>query len=197
MSFGTGIVKEKSIKGDYAEELIEEFFIKNNYEVYSPSGKQAHLFDGIAIKKEFDGEYKTIYFDVKSKAARNLYPDTGVDYKHYIHYQDISVKFNTTFLIIFVDEELGKIYFQNIKKYMMPGDQKANKVYYDQEEIRYPKFENNEDKNEKYIYFSLETMGLIKELSEEEINKLKAFSKNTNKSFSFNPLWDVTKYLNK
>lgn len=192
MSFGTGIVKNKSKKGDYAESIVHNYFLSKGWEIYSPSGTKAHLFDGMAIKLK-NGIYKKFTFDVKSKSARNKNPDTGVDLKHYIHYKEINQEIGT-FLIIFVDEELKKVYFQDINKYI--SDEKKYKLYIDKYEIKYPLIETNNNNNEKYIYFSLETMIKLKDLSDEEVNILKSYSKTTNKNYKFNPSWDQKKYFN-
>jgi len=191
MSFGEGVIKNKSEKGDYAEELIEDYLLTKNFEVFSPSGKQSHKFDGVALNNE-DGTVNFFIFDVKSKAARNIYKDTGVDYKHYHHYKKMSEQFNCNFVIFFVDEELQMIYYLNLNKYI--GTNGDNfKIYYDEDGIQYPKLENGN----KYIYFSLENMKFMRNLSSEEIMKLKEYSKITKKSYKFNPTWDINTCFNK
>ena len=189
MAFGSGINKNKNTKGDYAESLIHNHFLKKGYEIFSPSGGQAHLFDGLVMRKK-DSYIKTFLFDAKSKAARNVYKDTGIDLKHYFHYKEMSEYFGKNFLIFFIDEELGKIYYQNLNNYF--GDFEKFKLYFDEEGLEYPRIENGKN-GERYIYFSIETMVLLRDLSDEEIGILKEMSKNTNKNYIFNPVWDVEK----
>jgi hypothetical protein len=180
---------EKKDKGDYAEEIVKNFFLKQGWEIYQPSGVKAHLFDGFAVKL-INGVYQLFYYDVKSKAARNISPDTGVDYKHYKHYEEIH-KTLGTFLIFFVDEELEKVYYQNLQQYV--SEEKKFNLYKDENEVIYPKIEKNKYNNENYIYFSLETMKKLKNLSTTEIKTLKSMY--TEKSYTFNPLWNKNNYL--
>jgi len=180
--FGTGIVKNKSEKGDYAESLVNNYLLLNGYECFTPSGLKAHLFDGMALRKIDNIEL--FLYDVKSKAARNFHKDTGVDLKHFKHYMEMVKFFNKKFYVYFVDEELGYIYKQNLNEYY------NNKyiTYNDEDDIVYPKIENNE-----YIYFSLETMIKVRKLTKEERIILRGFSKTTNKNYKFNPIWKEQK----
>jgi len=183
--FGTGIVKNKSEKGDYAELLVNKYLLSEGYECFTPSGLKAHLFDGMALKKIEN--IKLFFYDVKSKAARNLHKDTGVDLKHFKHYMEISKFFTKDFFIYFVDEELGYIYKQKLNDYY---DEKYI-TYDDDDDITYPKIENQE-----YIYFSLETMIKIRKLTTEERIILRNYSKTTNKNYKFNPIWKNKKIFN-
>ena len=180
--FGTGIVKNKSEKGDYAEALVNNYLLLEGYECFTPSGVKAHLFDGMALIRT--DKIDIFLYDVKSKAARNFHKDTGVDLKHFKHYMDISNFFGKDFFVFFVDEELGYIYKQKLNDYY----NEKYITYSDEDNIIYPKIENQE-----YIYFSLETMIKIRKLTIEERIILRNFSKTTNKNYKFNPIWKEQK----
>jgi hypothetical protein len=188
MSFGKGITKNKSTKGDYAESLIENILIEK-YNIYKPTGLKAHPFDGF-IMKYTEEKIKVIPYDVKSKAARNKLKDTGVDYKHYKIYKQAAQQFKK-FYIFFVDEDLGCIYYLDINKYI--SETKKFNIFIDSEGITYPRLENDGT----YIYFSLETMVKIRDLTKDEIKILKNFSSTTNKKYTFNPTWSLNNIFEK
>ena len=61
---------------------------EKGYVVYKPVTEGAHAFDILAVKDK-----KTVIIaDVKTKARRNYFPDTGINYKHYVEYKAISEK---------------------------------------------------------------------------------------------------------
>lgn len=130
-------------KGALGEEIVDRILREKGFVIYKPEGGQAHAFDRLAIK---DKEILLIA-EVKSKAKRKYYPDTGFNYKHYLEYKKIMERHNLQVVIFFVDEENKSIYggklktLEQIKSFNVNG-----------KEVTYPKIENG------IIYFHIETM---------------------------------------
>ena len=162
------------IKGDFGENIVQRFFEKQGYKVYKSVTDAPHPFDFICIKNN-----ETFYFEVKTKARRNKYPDTGFNFNQYKVYKAISEKEGKPIYICFVDHVLKKIYgnFLNIldKERVCNGK----------------KYPSNEPANNGTIirYYPLEVMQDMGLLSDKTIQRLKSFStcqespeKNTSKN---------------
>jgi hypothetical protein len=186
VSYGEGITKQRSIKGDYAEDIVTSSFRSLGFELFPPSGENAHLLDGFGLALK-NSEIKFFGYDVKSKQARNKYKDSGCDVKHFNHYRNIAESLNQTFLLIFVDEEVGKAYYQILNDYFDVSG--TTKQFIAKDGAVYPKTGYKGD--EEFIYFSLESMHLLKNLTPKEITDLKEYSKGTNKHYIFDPEWDI------
>ena len=75
-------------KGDVGESLVDKMLREKGFVIYKPEGGQAHAFDRLAIK---DKEILMIA-EVKAKAKRKYFPDTGIDFRHYKEYKNIPFK---------------------------------------------------------------------------------------------------------
>jgi len=145
-------------KGNLGEEIISRFLERKGYVIYSPETKnKAHAFDRLAIK---DKE-QIIIAEIKTKARRNKYADTGIDKRNYDQYIKIQNKYNIPVFIFFVDEMLKKIYGNWLSKLIIPIIIEGK---------QYPLILNN------IIYFPLVNMINIAELSEQQITELKKLS---------------------
>jgi len=145
-------------KGNLGEEIISRFLERKGYVIYSPETKdKAHAFDRLAIK---DKE-QIIIAEIKTKARRNKYADTGIDKRNYDQYVKIQNKYNIPVFIFFVDEMLKKIYGNWLSKLIIPIIIEGK---------QYPLILNN------IIYFPLVNMIGIAELSEQQITELKKLS---------------------
>jgi len=80
--------------------------------IYQPQTSGSHQLDMIAIKDK----KTTIAADVKTKARRTYYSDTGVNESHFKLYREFMEKHNLEFYIYFVDRSLGKIYGNTINE---------------------------------------------------------------------------------
>jgi hypothetical protein len=109
-------------KGDYGELLFRDILEKKDYTVYTPKTKGAHPFDIIAVHKcHKTGEKKPVFAaDVKTKPMRVFYSDTGISLNHYYTYLKFSKTHLMEFWLIFVDQNLGKIYGNTISKLDIP-----------------------------------------------------------------------------
>ena len=145
-------------KGNLGEEIISRFLERKGYVIYSPETKnKSHAFDRLAIK---DKE-QIIIAEIKTKARRNKYADTGVNKRNYEQYIKIQNKYNIPVFIFFVDEMLKKIYGNWLSKLIIPIIIEGK---------QYPLILNN------IIYFPLVNMINIAELSEQQITELKKLS---------------------
>jgi len=93
-------------KGEYGERIVRRILESNGFIVYKPNTPGAHAFDVLAIKDK----QRCIAMDVKAKARRNKYADTGIDVRHYNIYLSFSQTHLMPFWVVFVDEMMGKIY---------------------------------------------------------------------------------------
>lgn len=101
-------------KGRIGEEQVRALLEKKGYIVYTPKTGGAHAFDFMAIK---DKE-KCIALDVKAKARRNNYKDTGVDLRNFRIYEQFMKRHNMPFWLVFVDEMERRIYGNTIEALM-------------------------------------------------------------------------------
>lgn len=139
---------EKSLKkGRVGEEYVRGLLEKKGYIVYTPKTEGAHAFDFLAIKEK----EKCIALDVKSKARRNKYKDTGVNLKHYRIYEAFMKRHNMPFWLIFVDEMEKKIYGNTIEALMADKKEEFG--------INYPYiWKRKPDDKDGTIYWHLDSM---------------------------------------
>jgi hypothetical protein len=103
-------------KGEYGEKIVRRVFEQRGFVVYKPVTDGAHAFDALAIK----GKRNCIAIDVKAKAMRNKYPDTGINIRHYNLYREFSEKHNMPFWVVFVDEMKAEIYGNTLEQLDIP-----------------------------------------------------------------------------
>lgn len=145
-------------KGDFAEAIIHEFLESKGYVVYKPVTDSAHPFDKLAIRDKRN----VIIAEVKAKAKRNYFPDTGIDVRHYNDYIAIMEKHNIPVFIFFVDEMLGEIYGNFLSRLEREVVCECRG-----KELKYPREQNG------IIYFHMDNMQSVKKLTEAEIQHLK------------------------
>jgi hypothetical protein len=148
-------------KGEYGEKIVRAILEEKGFVVYKPYTEGAHAFDVLAIKDK----KKCIAIDVKAKARRNAYPDTGINLSHYKTYCEFSDTHKMPFWLVFVDEAMGQIYGNTI------------------EELDKKRAENGrnypllwEGKNSTTIYWPLSAMLVFRKLSDVDIDTLKQLS---------------------
>lgn len=93
-------------KGEFGERIVRRWLEQRGFVVYKPETEGAHAFDALAIKNK----QRCIALDVKAKARRNLYKDTGISERHYQTYAQFSQRHKMPFWVVFVDEMQGTIY---------------------------------------------------------------------------------------
>ena len=134
---------------------MREYLERKGYIVYEPQTGGAHGFDKLAVLDK----RQAIIAECKSKARRNKYADTGINIRHLEEYEYISNKHNLPVFIFFVDESIGKIYGNTLKRLLVPcvidGKQ-------------YPSREKG------IIYFPLINTKWVCDISSSEIELMKA-----------------------
>ena len=157
-------------KGTFGETIVKNYLKNKGFAVYIPELGQ-HVFDMLAIK-----EKKEIFIvEVKSKARRNYYQDTGINLKHYEEYNYVSEKYNIPIFIFFVDEMLREVYGNWLKELKKPIV--VNNVLY-------PLIQAGSTGIR--IYFPLQVMARnIIILNDDDIAELKKLS---TRNYAYNPL---------
>lgn len=160
--------KKKCVqKGTLGEELIDKYIHESGRLIpYCPVFDGAHPFDRIVASLNKKEMY---ILDVKTKARRSYYPDTGIDIRHYEQYKYLEDKYNMPVYLAFVDEWLDKIYGNYLSILEEPTpDVKTNYGYRD-----YP------IKQKGIIYFPCVKMEYITILDKNNSKKLKELSTRT------------------
>lgn len=153
--------KKEVIKGNIGERIVNEYLEKEGFVVYKSVTNSPHSFDRLAIKDK----QQLIIAEIKTKARRNKYKDTGFNFTHYNEYKKISEKHNLPVFIFFVDEMLGEIYGNWLSILEKPY----------KKGLQYPAIFND------IIYFHLDTMKEICKLSNDEVIELKEYSQRSYK----------------
>lgn len=148
-------------KGSIGERIVEEYLIKEGFVVYKPITDKAHGFDRLASRDKSH----LIIVEVKSKARRNHYPDTGININQYQKYCETERRHRIPVFLFFVDEMIGTVYGNRLSALSTWGT-----IEVDGKEILYP----IPDKG--IIYFPLSKMITIGSLKDEEITQLKKYS---------------------
>lgn len=103
-------------KGRVGESVVRSALERAGFCVYEPQTSGSHAFDILAIKNN----ERCIALDVKTKARRNKYPDTGINMRHYRVYKEFSERHSMPFWVIFVDEWLGSVYGNTLDELCRP-----------------------------------------------------------------------------
>ena len=144
-------------KGAFGESIVRNILEEKGYCVYNPTTEGAHAFDILAIKDKKN----CIAIDVKSKARRNYFPDTGIDTRHYETYNSFAKKHNMQFWLFFVDEMERKIYGNELR--LLSEDHlEYGRVY--------PLIQN------RIIYFPLSKMKTVSILTQKDCDYLKSLN---------------------
>jgi len=149
--------KKEVKKGDYGELLIDEYYWNFGYMPYVPNKEGAHTIDRMYCKKKTSDVFIA---DIKTKPYRNVYPDTGLNTSHYNEYIRASLNLGVDVKLIFVDEKLGQIYGNSIKELIKTREFGIK---------TYPWEHGNQ------TYFLVDSMIVIRDLTENEIAKLKSY----------------------
>jgi hypothetical protein len=143
--------KIETQKGTYGENLVKQIFIENGYIVYMPQNEDtAHPFDLILIKR--DGLFLS-FGDVKTKPSRWVREDTGIQINHFKEYKSFADKYKLDFALFFVDEYKKCIWANTFRRL-----EKAKTFIQD-----------------GFIYWKLEDLINIKNLTDKEVSELKSF----------------------
>ncbi len=160
--------RKTSKKGTLAEKIVEnKILVPHNKVFYKAISEGRHPFDYLIY------DYVThiiIPSDVKAKPKMDYYNGSGIDYKHYLKYKEISKNINKKFFIFFVDECMGEIYGNYIceleKEVLEPNENNR----------KYPYIFNTKG-GDRIILFHMDNMKRnLYKITENEITELKALN---------------------
>jgi hypothetical protein len=149
-------------KGAAGEALVDAFLASRRVVPYAPIARGAHPFDRLCAT----ADKRTIFVaEVKTKARRNKYPDTGISKRHYQDYTHVCGKYGLRVYLFFVDEMLKQIYGNWLHVLERPRE-----IEHNGSAIHYPW-----DWGE-IVYFPLAAMEFVCPLNSERSEHLKALS---------------------
>lgn len=149
-------------KGNLGEQLVDNHLRGRGFVVYKAVSEGRHPFDRICSTLD---KKKMIIAEVKTKPARQYYPDTGINLKHYREYAFLRDKYNLPVVIYFVDEIKRKIYGN-----LLIELEKSVIILHKGKFIKYPKIEG------EIIYFPLKNMVSITNLCGNEAEQIKKYT---------------------
>lgn len=149
-------------KGDAGEALVDAFLKSKNVVPYQPVFDGPHPFDRLLATAD---KKQLFVADVKTKARRTYYPDTGIDRRHFDEYQHIADKYKMGVFLFFVDEDEQRIYGG-----WLSDLSKQRYVIYNGKTLTYPLEQGN------IVYFPLEAMQDICKLNATVSDGLKLLS---------------------
>lgn len=155
--------KKEVKKGNLGERIVERHLLQHGFVPYrATTDNAAHPFDRLVASRD----KKSISIaEIKTKAHRTYYPDTGINIEHYNDYTAISIKHNMAVFIFFVDEHKKEIYGNFLSELDKPCT-----VTHNNKILQYPLNHGN------IRYFPLCKMQKISELTEIEAKVLSKLS---------------------
>lgn len=166
-------------KGNVGELIVDDFLRGKRVIPYRPDYDGAHPFDRLCAT----ADKKTIFVaDIKTKAQRERYADTGIDLSHYGDYKHIEGKYGLRVFIFFVDEKVRQIYgnwLGELERSVITPDRKG------QRDVSYPLVDRG------IIYFPIINMRPVSDITLEKARELMALS---TRSYEYGnigqqPLW--------
>ena len=154
-------------KGTFGEQIVDDRLRERGLIPYFPHYEGAHPFDRLCAKQ--NKKYLCIV-EVKAKARRTHYPDTGINLKAYNEYLFLQNKYDIDVWLFFVDEAAGTIYGGKLHEISVDCFES-----YNNKTLKYPLRQTNKRGKEE-IYFPLKKMKTIYTLSREEVAQLKQHS---------------------
>lgn len=146
-------------KGAIGEKLCKRWLEnEHEYVVFTTDTQLPHDIDIIATKKGKWKEY--IFCEVKTKCAREHYPDTGFDKDDYDHYLELAKTHNVKIFLFFADECGCTIYGQWLSEL-----QKETTITHGHKTLSYPWFQSSSWGD--IVYFPLEAMKPITDIDED------------------------------
>ena len=153
-------------KGNVGEEIVQAFLESKGFVVYKPATDSAHPFDMLAVKDK----RLCIAAEVKTKALRTYYQDTGINKSTYYDYAEFSEKHNMDIFVFFVDEHKREVYGNWLKRLEQPRDVKMNggKV------VHYPRDEKSKEGRwlRLYPYEAMQHVAWIDSNTAEKLKRL-------------------------
>lgn len=150
--------KASTQKGRIGERIVDGLFGQYNIVPYAATTDGPHPFDRLCASSD---KRRLFVVEVKSKARRNFYPDTGVDERHYHDYKHIKETYQVPVYLFFVDELQRKIYGGELDFLSAP-----RRIEYKGRTLEYPITKGG------IVYFPLKAMRTIGVLNDEDAERL-------------------------
>lgn len=144
------------------ESIVDRYIKDHGFIPYYAGSNGSHPFDRICVTPN---RRQIFIAEVKTKARRTYYEDTGINLRNYEEYEYIMKTYNLGFFIFFVDESINLIYGNYLTKLTEP----YNSIQH-AKQISYPWVDKG------IIYFPLFKMNTICKLTPEEGLSLQRFS---------------------
>lgn len=154
-------------KGNIGELIVDQELERRGFIIFKPTTKGAHGFDRLCVKDK----RVAVIGETKTKAKREYYDDTGINYSHYLDYKRMFEKYNLDTLLFFVDEQMGKIYYNKLSVLDV-----QNVFLRNGKGLVYPLKQGN------IIYFHMDLMITLCKLTGEQVKLLSDFT-TKNKSY--------------
>ena len=151
-------------KGSVGEQLAREWLEQHGFVVYAPLTDSAHAFDFLAVRTR-DGLMYAI--EVKTKARRNKFPDTGIDLRHYERYKRTETS-GLQVVLMFADECQRELYGGKLSVLDAP-----RAVPHNGELLWYPRREGG------IIYFPLAAMRVFAQIPDDRAEMMVSLSTRT------------------
>ncbi len=168
-------------KATIAEKELDKFLMKKGIVPYIPNPGAPHPFDRLCAS----ADKKSLFVaEVKAKASRSYYPDTGMNVRNYNDYINIRQKYGIDIWMFFVDEYRKQIYGN-----LLTELEKPITINHNGKLKQYPSIEPDK-KGVKIIYFPLVKMEKICDLDEAVVLHMKTLSNRNYEypTYEFNPI---------
>lgn len=149
-------------KGKIGEQLVDLHLLNSGIVPYGPVVGAAHPFDRLCASRD---KRNLFVVEVKTKARRTYYPDTGINESHYNDYIHVKEQHQIPVFLYFVDENMKQVYGGEIGFLARPAT-----VLDRGRVLKYPL------RQKGIIYFPLANMVKVCAIDDEAAMKLKALS---------------------
>lgn len=165
-------------KGELGEQELDKFLISRRIIPYKPIVDQAHPFDRLCATSD---KKKLYIAECKTKTSRSAYPDTGINLRNYEEYVYIHEEYGIDVWLFFVDEFKMQIYGNLLTELIKPCT-----IVYNNKTLVYPWVQSAWN-GTPIIYFPLEQMIKVSDISAEVADQMKALS---GRSYSY-PTYEI------
>lgn len=146
-------------KGNIGEKIVDDWLLARGWVPYRPIADAAHPFDRLVASRD---KKQIVVVEVKSKPAREAFPDTGIDFRHFCDYRGVATKYRIPVFLAFVDEKASQVYGQFLSKLLQTHREYGRE---------YP-WRPRPNKKPDIVYFALSQMRHIANLSSEQVLSL-------------------------
>ena len=148
--------KSTTRKGRIGEAAVDAWLRQRGYIPYAaPEELGAHPFDRVAVHRD---KRDIRIAEIKAKAARTWFPDTGINERHLLEYLSFEERVRVPVFLFFVDEMRRLIYGNLLSTLMQPTE-----IFWNGNTLKYP-LRNQPDRQgetARKAYFPVQRMHRI------------------------------------